>query len=299
VPSPEYEQILELAWARRREVEDELPLSVERGRADLEEMSGLFPLPDDVEVEPVNAGGVPGIWLTPPAVSRERVLLYLHGGYYQRGSSATHRELAARIARAAGTRALALDYRLAPEHRHPAAVEDAVAAYRWLLGEGHEAGATALAGDSAGGGLTLATLVALRDAREPLPAAAAVMSPWVDLAMTGASSAARQPLDPVLDHQTKRQAVANYLDGGDPKAPLASPLYADLHGLPPLLIEVGTDEILYADAVRLAEAARNAGVDVTLEIGEGLMHVYQFISVTPEARAATDRIGGFLAERIA
>jgi monoterpene epsilon-lactone hydrolase len=298
VASREYEQILELAWARRRDLYAELPLSVERGRAELEETAALFPLPDDVEVEAVDADGVPALWLTPPGASDKRTILYSHGGYYQRGSPATHQELAARIARAASARALAIDYRLAPEHPHPAAVDDAVTAYSWLLGQGPSPEEVALAGDSAGGGLTMAALVAMRDRSVPLPAAVAVLSPWVDLALTGESIAERQAVDPVLDLATKRQAVANYLDGGDPKAPLASPLYADLSGLPPLLIQVGTDEILYDDSKRLAAAAEQAGVEVTLEVGEGMIHVFQFVAVVPEAQAATDRIGRFFAERL-
>jgi monoterpene epsilon-lactone hydrolase len=298
VASREYEQILELAWARRRELDAELPLSVEQGRAELEETAALFPLPDDVGVEKVHAGGVPAIWLTPPGASRKNTILYSHGGYYQRGSPATHKELVARIARAAGARALAIDYRLAPEHPHPAAVDDAVTAYSWILDRGASPAEVGLAGDSAGGGLTMAALVAMRDRGVPLPAAAAVLSPWVDLALTGESITERQAVDPVLDLATKRQAVANYLDGADPKAPLASPLFADLTGLPPLLIQVGTDEMLYDDAERLAAAAERAGVDVTLEVGEGMIHVFQFLGIVPEAQAATDRIGRFFADRL-
>jgi monoterpene epsilon-lactone hydrolase len=298
VASREYEQILELAWARRRELDAELPLSVEQGRAELEETAALFPLPDDVGVETVDADGVPAIWLTPPGASRKNTILYSHGGYYQRGSPATHKELVARIARAAGARALAIDYRLAPEHPHPAAVDDAVTAYSWILDRGASPAEVGLAGDSAGGGLTMAALVAMRDRGVPLPAAAAVLSPWVDLALTGESITERQAVDPVLDLATKRQAVANYLDGADPKAPLASPLFADLTGLPPLLIQVGTDEMLYDDAERLAAAAERAGVDVTLEVGEGMIHVFQFLGIVPEAQAATDRIGRFFADRL-
>jgi epsilon-lactone hydrolase len=266
VASREYEQILELAWARRRET--------------------------------VDADGVPAIWLTPPGASRKNTILYSHGGYYQRGSPATHKELVARIARAAGARALAIDYRLAPAHPHPAAVDDAVTAYSWILDRGASPAEVGLAGDSAGGGLTMAALVAMRDRGVPLPAAAAVLSPWVDLALTGESITERQAVDPVLDLATKRQAVANYLDGADPKAPLASPLFADLTGLPPLLIQVGTDEMLYDDAERLAAAAERAGVDVTLEVGEGMIHVFQFLGIVPEAQAATDRIGRFFADRL-
>lgn len=231
---------------------------------------------------PVEAGGVPAEWVVPPNATDTQIL-YLHGGGYVLGSINTHRGLVSRIARAAEARGLVLDYRLAPEHPFPAAIEDAVAAYRFLLNEGAEPAQIAIAGDSAGGGLTLATLISLRDAGDPLPACAVTLSAWTDLANTGESRRTRADLDP-MDDPDSPPLGDYYLDGVDPKHPLASPLYADLHGLPPLLMQVGTHETLHDDTIRLAEKAKAAGVDLTLEIDEGMIHVYQmYASMVPEA----------------
>jgi monoterpene epsilon-lactone hydrolase len=191
------------------------------------------------------------------------------------------------------------EYRLAPEHSFPAAIEDVRTTWRWLRTEQHlSATSIAVAGDSAGGGLAVALLVATRDAGEPSPAAAALMSPTVDLTNSGASMIERADQDPIATPAGLRQFASDYLAGADPKAALASPLFASLAGLPPLLVLVGTAEVLFSDSQRLAEAAAAAGVDVTLEIGEGLPHVYPLMRGTPEADAATERIGKFLRARV-
>jgi epsilon-lactone hydrolase len=259
---------------------------------------GQFPPPADVKIQSVNAGGIPAEWVIPPGAAARRTVLYLHGGGYVVGAPKDYRGMVSHIARAAQAQALTLDYRLAPENPHPAAVEDAVAAYRWLLANGGEPGRTVLAGDSAGGGLTVAALVSLRDRGDRLPAAGVCICPWVDLEITGKSMDANAEADPLV----KRDVVANmataYLQGQDPRTPLASPLHANLRGLPPLLIQVGQSETLLDDASRLAERARTAGVDVTYEPWPDMIHVWQgFGSFLPEARQAIDRIGEFIRQR--
>jgi acetyl esterase/lipase len=246
---------------------------VEKLRVNYEAMGRLTPA-RGVEVQPLRAGDVPAEWLVPPNPARDCVILYLHGGGWVMGSCATERDLAARIARASAARVLTIDYRLAPEHPFPAALEDAACAYRWLLDQGFAPHNTALAGTSAGGGLCVALLVALLDASDPLPAAAALISPGVDLAGTGESIHTRAKADPMLDWERARVWVEMYAAGQDRRHPLLSPIYADLHGLPPLLIHVGTDEILLSDSERLAERARAAGVDVTLEVWEHMWHAW-------------------------
>ncbi|HXQ20673.1 MAG TPA: alpha/beta hydrolase [Candidatus Acidoferrales bacterium] len=268
-------------------------------RAGMESMALMAQIPADVKREPVDAGGVPAEWVTAPGVDARRVILYLHGGGYTIGSINTHRELAARLSRAAAARVLLLGYRLAPEHPHPAAVEDATAAYRWLLAQGVQASRLIVAGDSAGGGLTVATLVALRDAGAPPPAAGVCLSPWVDLEGTGESMTTKAAADPMVQRDGLLKMAAAYLAGQDPRTPLAAPLYANLSGLPPLLIQVGTAETLLDDATRLAERARKAGVDVTLDTWDDMIHVFQaFGTFLPEARQAIDRIGEFVKQRV-
>ncbi len=227
------------------------------------------------------------------------MLLFLHGGGFEFGSLLSDGELAARLGRASGMRVLFPEYRLAPEHPFPAAIDDVLAAWRWLrTDQDRRAPSIAVAGDSAGGGLAVALLVATRDAGEALPAAAALMSPTVDLTSSGASMTECAEQDPVSTPAMLRQFASGYLAGADPKTPLASPLFASLSGLPPLLVEVGTADLLLSDSERLATAATQAGVDVTLEIGEGLPHVYPIMFGTPEAAEATEQIGKFLRARV-
>ena len=230
-----------------------------------------------------------------PGADASRVLLYLHGGGYVIGSIDTHRSPAGRLSRAAAARVLIIDYRLAPEHPYPAAVQDATAAYRWLLRNGATPARTVIAGDSAGGGLTVATLVALRDAGDPLPAAGVCLSPWVDLEGIGESMTTRASADPIVQKPGLLWFASLYLGGADPRTPLAAPLYADLHGLPPLLIHVGTAETLLDDATRLAERAKAAGVDVTLEAWEDMIHVWHlFAPMLPEGQQGVERVGEYI-----
>jgi epsilon-lactone hydrolase len=277
-----------------------IPLDMDpvRMRAEMESMTGLLPLPPDVTADPVRVNGVAAEWVATPDVDPRRVVLYLHGGAYVLGSVNTHRDLAGRISRAAGARVLNADYRLAPEHPHPAAVEDAIAAYRWLIDQGHAAKQLAVAGDSAGGGLTIATLVAIRDQGLPLPAAGICLSPWVDLEGTGDSMTSKAAADPMVQREHLVRMAALYLGTHAPRTPLAAPLYADLSGLPPLYIQVGTAETLLDDSNRIAERARRAGVDVTLEHWEDMIHVFQaFAPMLPEGQQAVDKIGEYLRAR--
>jgi len=273
-------------------------LTTAERRAQYERAEKVFPTPPDVKVERVSAPAAPAEWLRPPSAAPGRVVLYLHGGGYVIGSSRSHRHLAAAIAGAAGASALLLDYRLAPEHPFPAAVEDATAAYRWLLDQAIAPERIVIAGDSAGGGLTVATLLALREARVPLPAGGVCISPWVDLTCSGASYATKAAADPIVRRAGVEEMARAYLGATPPRTPLASPLFADLRGLPPLLIHVGSDEVLLDDAVQLAERAKAAGVDATLEIYDRMIHVWHwFLPMLDEAQTAVEAIGRFVRSR--
>jgi epsilon-lactone hydrolase len=270
-------------------------------RAELEKIGARLTVPPGVAFEPVDAGGVPAEWTTAPAADDGRVILYTHGGGYNYGSVATHRSLAGRLAIAASARVLSIDYRLAPEHPFPAAVDDGVAAFRWLMRQGVRPERLVLCGDSAGGGLALATLLALRDAGERLPAAAVCLSPLTDLAKEGASMTTHAHLDPIVDPESSGANARRYLGPhGDPKHPLASPLHADLSGLPPLLILVGTWEVLLDDSTRFAERARAAGVDVDLQVWEEMVHIWPYYAqFFPEGLQAVDVIGDYIRARTA
>lgn len=282
-----------IALLRARQ--EQIPGSIAELREEFKRQMTKIPLGADITREDVEVDGIPGAWFTPPGAREDAAILYLHGGGYVIGSIDTHAALTGDIARAARMRTLSIDYRLAPEHPHPAAVEDAVAAYRWLLAQGYTAENLAIAGDSAGGGLALATLIALRDADIPLPRAAAMLSPWVDLEGKGESMTTRAKVDPMITPQSVIAFGRLYGGRDNLRAPLASPLHADLHGLPPLLIHVGTAEVLLDDAVRIAERAEAAGVEVTLEVYEGMIHVFQFFAtIVDEGRESIQRIGSFL-----
>ena len=247
------------------------------------------------KTEKVDAGGVRAEWISAPGAARDRVILYFHGGGYVLGSIHSHRDMCERLSRAAQARVLALDYRLAPEHPFPAPVEDARAAYRWLLGQGLSAKRIALAGDSAGGGLTFAALLALKRHGDPMPACAAPLSPWVDLEGLGESMTTKSAEDPMVQKHLIEQMGKTYVAGGNLRDPLAAPLYGDLGGLPPLLIQVGSRETLLDDAVRIAERAKKAGVDVELNVCEGQIHVWQiFASRLDEGEQAIQKIGAFV-----
>ncbi|OQY34751.1 MAG: hypothetical protein B6I38_02100 [Anaerolineaceae bacterium 4572_5.1] len=271
--------------------------SIEEQRAKQEKTTKTAILPGDVKCQPVDVDGTPAEWIDAPGADLG-VLLYLHGGGYALGSINTHRELIARLAHATRLRGLPLDYRLAPEHPFPAALEDAVKAYHWLLAQGIEPGQIFIAGDSAGGGLTLATLVKLREGGVPLPAGAVCLSPWTDLALTGASFQGKAKADPMLKPEGIRQYADYYTGEHSPTNPLISPLYADLEGLPPLLIQVGSDEILLDDATRLAENAQKAGVNATLEVWDDMFHVFQITPFLSETKQAVNHIAEFVARHI-
>jgi len=285
---------LENVAAALRKRRENAPRTVEGLREEFCRSLAFFTADPTVHRKHVVAGGVPGEWFVPTRTAPGRALLYLHGGGYIIGDTTTHQCLIAELAKTCEAKCLALNYRLAPEHPFPAAVEDALAAYQWLLNERVSPESILIVGDSAGGGLTLALLIAARDAGLPLPGAAVAISPWTDLAATGASLDTNAERDPMLD---KRGVIAFsrwYLKGADPKSPLASPLYADLRGLPPLLIQVGGAEILLDDATRIAKRAEEAGVAVSLEIWEEMLHVWHLFSpILKEGREAITAIGRF------
>jgi len=263
-------------------------------RAATEQMGAMLPVDPVAKFTPVRADSVPAEWAEVPGADARRVVLYLHGGGYVSGSIVVYRSLAARLSEAAKARILSIDYRLAPEHPFPAAVEDSVASYRWLLGQGVNAARIAIAGDSAGGGLAAATLVAIRDSGLPRPAAGVLLSPMVDLEGTGESMITKAAEDPIVK-KPNLEITKLYLNGRDPRTPLAAPLYADLAGLPPLLIQVGTSECLLDDSTRFAERARRARVEVTLEQWDKMIHVWQlFAPMLDEGQQAIDKIGQFV-----
>lgn len=264
-------------------------------RAEYDEIASRNPLPSGVRYRPANAVGISAEWLTGPDADDNLAILYLHGGCYTTGSVETHRDLMTRLAVESSMRVFGLNYRLAPVYPFPAAVEDAVAAYRWLLKIGLEPRHIGIGGDSAGAGLALATTIAARDGGLPLPGAIVCLSPWVDLAVTGISMESKSREDPIVSREMLLGWGQLYLGNHDPRTPLASPLYADLRQLSPMLIQVGSSEVLLDDSSRLAERASAAGVNTTLEVWPELIHVWQtFAPILPEARQAIERIGKFI-----
>ncbi|WP_036261925.1 alpha/beta hydrolase [Methylocapsa aurea] len=259
---------------------------------------GAHPIAPDVALEEGSLAGVPIEWSLAPGGDPSRVVIYFHGGGYCSGSIASHRGLVVEAGRAAGARTLAVGYRLAPECPFPAALDDARAAYAFLIGQGFAPQHIALGGDSAGGGLCLALLTSLRDAGHPLPACAWLISPWVDLEMTGASLAAKAAVDPLISKRYLEELATAYLGGGDPANPLVSPLHADLTGLPPMLVQVGSAETLLDDAVRIAGRAGAADVSVTLEIWPHMIHAWPlWAAELEEGRAALQSAGAFIRGR--
>lgn len=252
------------------------PQSIAELRAMYDGMGSQFPTAEDVTLEPVSAGGVPAEWSRTPGAASDAALLYLHGGGYVIGSIASHRHLASELGRAAGVPSLAIDYRMAPEDPFPAAVDDALAAYRYLLDKGIPAARIAIAGDSAGGGLTVALLLAIKAAGLPQPACAVPISPWVDMAATGGTMETKAASDPMVQKQALLDWAGLYLGATAASHPLASPIHGDLAGLAPLLIQVGSEETLLDDAIMLAARAGHAQVPVTLEIAPEMIHVWHF-----------------------
>ncbi|MCW2930585.1 MAG: Esterase/lipase/thioesterase [Actinomycetia bacterium] len=264
-------------------------------RAIFHEMISAVPLPDDVSAKQGELGGVPVVTVETPGLDPSLVVLYFHGGAYALGSAPDSVGLAADVSRRVGARAISVDYRLAPEHPFPAAIDDAVAAYRALLEEGVPSERIAFVGESAGGGLVAATLVALKDTDLPQPSAAAVFSPWVDLTVSGASATGKAELDPALTPEALRIRARDYLGDRDTATPLASPVFADFTGLPPLLIQVGSHEILLDDAVRLAARAAEHDVPVELQVWPQVPHVFQgFAALLDEADRALNSAAAFI-----
>lgn len=253
------------------------------------------PVPDDVRIEETEVGGVPVVRTETPGADSDRFVIYLHGGAYAIGSAAASVGTSSEIARRSNAHGISIGYRLAPEHVFPGAIEDVLSVYRQLLKDGIPASKIAFAGDSSGGGLAVASLVAMRDAGLPQPSCAVVFSPWADLSLSGASITTKAHLDPSLTAEGLKTRANDYLGGADPKTALASPVFADLSGLCPLLIQVGSREILLNDAFALAEAAAHAETALTLQVWPELPHVFQtFAPLVDEAGAALQQAGEFI-----
>jgi acetyl esterase/lipase len=271
------------------------PATLAERRQRLDGLGTRYAVPPDVRVEPADANGVPAEWTITPTADPSRVILFLHGGGYMSGSIASHRHMIAQAGREAGARTLALGYRLAPEDPYPAALEDAVAAYRYLLEQGLAPQHIAVAGESAGGGLVIAMLVSLREMGLPLPACTWCSSPWVDLEMSGGTMATKAAVDPLIQRPYLEQLAAAYLHGADPQGPMVSPMHADLRGLPPMLIQVGSAETLLDDAVRLAGVAGAADVPTTLRIWPDMIHAWHlFYQQLEGGRQALAEVGAFM-----
>jgi acetyl esterase/lipase len=273
--------------------------SVDEQRRLFRELASAQPLPADVTATTAELGGVPTAEITIDGTDPRHVVLYFHGGVYVIGDALLAADLASQIGRRTRAKVISVDYRLAPEHPYPAAVDDALAAYEALLHNGTAPSSIAFAGESAGGGLAVATLVNARDHGLPLPAAAFVMSPYVDLTLAGTTMDSKREADPLLSREALRPRVTDYVSGQDTALGLISPIFADLSGLPPLIIQAGTHEVLLDDAVRLAQQAAAADVEVTLDITPRVPHVFQaYHPILDEAAAALDRAGRFLSAHL-
>jgi len=269
---------------------------VEDERKGMEQMIVKEKYPEDVIFEEIMVNNIPSLWINTPESVKDRVVLYLHGGGYVIGSINTHKGLGYRISRASKSRILLIDYRLAPEHPYPAALEDSVAVYKWLIDEeGIDPQNIVISGDSAGGGLTAATLLKLRDTGVALPAGGVLLSPWTDLDLTGDSIKTKRRLDPIVDASGLHFMANLYIGDEEPNNPYISPIYADLKDLPPILVQVGSAEVLLDDSTRFAEKAKSVGVDVTIEVWDDMTHVFQFLALwAPEGEQAIEKIGEFI-----
>ncbi|HVX72899.1 MAG TPA: alpha/beta hydrolase [Devosia sp.] len=295
--SPEARARIQEMFANRRLEEKQFPggKPVELKRRDWEAQSRLDVLPKGARFHPVDAGGIKAEWMEMPLVDKSRVFLLLHGGGYNAGSPRTHRKMAAYLSRAAHARVLTPEYRLAPEHPFPAAVKDALRAYGWLLEQGTPEAQIVVGGDSAGGGLALSMLLALREAGARMPRAAVLLSPWTDLSVSSATYERLRKLDPVISRERLGAAGRWYAGQRDLRDPMASPLFADAAGLPPLLIHAGGDETMLDDSRLFAERARAAGVDVTFTVYDGMWHVHHWgAPEVPESVAAYNDIAAFI-----
>ncbi|MFI4933573.1 MAG: alpha/beta hydrolase [Caulobacterales bacterium] len=274
-------------------------LSLNDLRSVYDGVGAQFPTPPDVTLRPEQVGDVQAEWTSTPGANTDRAILYLHGGGFAVGSIQSHRHVAAELGRQAQAQTLSIDYRRAPERPFPAAADDCLAGYRFLLGAGFDPSRIAIAGDSAGGGLVVTTLVAAREAGMPQPACGLCMSAWVDLEAAGSSMTTKAAEDPLVQRESLLQMAAGYLAGADPRSPLASPLHADLRGLAPLLIQVGSAETLLDDSVRLAALAGAQGVDVRLEIWPDMVHTWHFFHpILGEGRRALGVAGDYLRDRM-
>jgi acetyl esterase/lipase len=295
--SPEARAEIDRMWSDRQKAagRSSPPKSIEQDRREWEAAARRVVLPKSARFQGVDAAGVRSEWMEMPPISRDRVFLLLHGGGYTSGSPRTHRKLAAYLSRSAYSRVLSPEYRLAPEHPFPAGVKDAIKVYGWLLDQGVLPENILVGGDSAGGGLALSMLLALRDGGVQLPRAAILMSAWTDLTVSNPSVQAHRKIDPSVTRDDLRTAAKLYLDERSPADPIASPLFANLSGLPPMLLQVGGNEILLDDSRLLAERARAVGVDATCKIYDGMWHVHQFAAPeVPEAHAAMNDIAAFI-----
>jgi monoterpene epsilon-lactone hydrolase len=297
--SPQAELLRSTLWQLRNSAEGAKLPSVEEMRSLNALMESLGSEPSEVHFKGIDVEGIPAMWVEPEIALDDRILLYLHGGGCVFGSIQSHRKLVGHLAKSIGCRALNLDYRLAPEHSFPAAVEDATKAYIWLLDQGIESHHIALAGDSVGGGLCLACILDLLSKDYPLPSAVVMMSPWVDLALTGDSIDAFASVDPINARPFIQLCADLYLAGKDARSPLASPLYARFEHLPPMYIQVGEYEILRDDAIRLADKAKVAGNEVRLDVFPEMFHLFQLaVGNMPEADDAIERISRWLKGRL-
>lgn len=269
--------------------------SLAEQRSRLETLSRFFRTPKDVSVSELSANGVQAA-LFDLANSKPGIVLYLHGGAYAVGSVTSHRKFLARLAKACQMKVLAIDYRLAPEHPFPAALQDALAAYQWLFSQGYDPSNIVIAGDSAGGGLAIATLISLRDGKLPLPACAVCISPWVNL--SGTEKKSNNNHDPMLNPEILDLYARYYAGEADAANPLISPIFADLEGLPPILIQAGTNEILLSQIEEFYEKARQASVEITLDYWQGMFHVFQIIPILPETKLSLKKIANFIWDKI-
>jgi epsilon-lactone hydrolase len=295
MPSKESEAVRR-HWERSRSA----MVDPDAEQLDSESWGDLTAEPREVDYIETEAAGLPAIWLIPKRSAEDRVLLCMHGGGYIGGSMYSHRKLFGHLAKAAGTRALVFDYHLAPERTHPSQVDESTAVYQWLLEQGVESGHIAFTGDSAGGGLAISTQLRARELGLPLPAASMPFSPWVDVEANGQSYETNRDREPFFYRESVRQFAGLFLSkSGDPRDPLASPIYADLSGLGPIYIQVGGDETLLDDAKQLDELARKAGVDVRLDVFPGMLHTFQMAAGrAPEADDAIRRMAAWVRPRL-
>ncbi len=287
-----------MAFMAKMKVPDIRKLPIELCRKGLADMMSFSMPPAGCKIEKVNAGGPDALWVDASGNDDKATILYLHGGGYTMGSAQTHAAFAGTLSDLSQIRVLSVDYRLAPEDPHPAAVQDAADAYRWLLKQGVPAKSIVIGGDSAGGGLTFATMLELKEKGDPLPKAAFAISPWVDLAATGETVLTKVEVDPIITELWLYYMASLYARDADLRLPLISPLYADLSGLPPVLIHVGTSEMLLDDSRRMAKTLTRAGVDCALKEWEYMFHVFHTVTGLPEARKANKEIADFIRSHI-